>query len=432
MGELASERETLLGKVRARERERKRTQCDDDAMGDARARERETDDDDDDDEQAEAGRSTPPGSAGSDADAASAVRAADGGRPYRGKLMGCPMAENTAFALASTCCIVFIGASCYFEEYVYKSLPNFNYFWTVALAELLVFSLISSASSIADGTLFQPRKAPFELYLIQALLLASYSAVGKLCYKWINYATGTVLRSSKLVFTMIISMFWLQRKYKAHQIVAAALLVVAVACFGIAEHDLGGGKEPDDISEVDPVAVLGDGEDVKLFLGFGLSAFAIFLGSLQTNVSEHAMRNHDAGVRENILYTNVIGTVFALAGVVAFEGSSSLVYLRTTKGAFALLLARSVTFYFGAYFFSVLTRHFGATSATAVTTLRKALTVILSFVLFPSDKPFTGYFVYGLLFFLLSVFAEAAPMFNSCVERVHRARRGEYSLNPHL
>ena len=60
----------------------------------------------------------------------------------------------------------------------------------------------------------------------EALLLAAYSAVGKLCYKWINYATGTVLRSSKLVFTMIISMFWLQRKYKAHQIVAAALLVV--------------------------------------------------------------------------------------------------------------------------------------------------------------------------------------------------------------
>jgi len=403
-------------------------------MDDARARERETDDDDDDDdgEQAEAGRSTPPGSAGSDADAASVVRAADGGRPYGGKLMGCPMAESTAFALASTCCIVFIGASCYFEEYVYKSLPNFDYFWTVALAELLVFSLISSASSIADGTLFQPRKAPFELYLIQALLLASYSAVGKLCYKWINYATGTVLRSSKLVFTMTISMFWLQRKYKAHQIVAAALLVVAVACFGIAERDLGGGKEHDNISDVDPVAVLGDGKDVKLFLGFGLSAFAIFLGSLQTNVSEHAMRNHDAGVRENILYTNVIGTVFALAGVVAFEGSSSLVYLRTTKGAFALLLARSVTFYFGAYFFSVLTRHFGATSATAVTTLRKALTVVFSFVLFPSDKPFTGYFVYGLLFFLLSVFAEAAPMFNSCIERVHRARRGEYSLNPNL
>jgi len=403
-------------------------------MDDARARERETDDDDDDDdgEQAEAGRSTPPGSAGSDADAASVVRAADGGRPYGGKLMGCPMAESTAFALASTCCIVFIGASCYFEEYVYKSLPNFDYFWTVALAELLVFSLISSASSIADGTLFQPRKAPFELYLIQALLLASYSAVGKLCYKWINYATGTVLRSSKLVFTMTISMFWLQRKYKAHQIVAAALLVVAVACFGIAERDLGGGKEHDNISDVDPVAVLGDGKDVELFLGFGLSAFAIFLGSLQTNVSEHAMRNHDAGVRENILYTNVIGTVFALAGVVAFEGSSSLVYLRTTKGAFALLLARSVTFYFGAYFFSVLTRHFGATSATAVTTLRKALTVVFSFVLFPSDKPFTGYFVYGLLFFLLSVFAEAAPMFNSCIERVHRARRGEYSLNPNL
>ena len=127
--------------------------------------------------------------------------------------------------------------------------------------------------------------------------------MGKLCYKWINYATGTVLRSSKLVFTMIISMFWLQRKYKAHQIVAAALLVVAVACFVHCEPRFERGKEePIDMSEVDPVAILGQGDDVKLLLGFGFSAFAIFLGSLQTSVSEHAMRNHGLGVGEYFVH----------------------------------------------------------------------------------------------------------------------------------
>ena len=153
--------------------------------------------------------------------------------------MGAEMSENAAFAVAGTCAIVFVGASCYFEEYAYKSLPNFDYYWTVALAELMVFALISSASSIADGTLFAKRKAPLELYALQASLLAAYSAVGKLCYKWINYATGTVLRSSKLVFTMAISAVWLRRTYKPHQVVAASLLVVAVAFFGIAERELG-------------------------------------------------------------------------------------------------------------------------------------------------------------------------------------------------
>jgi len=365
-------------------------------------------------------------------DAPGVERAADGGRAYGGALMGAEMSENAAFAVAGTCAIVFIGASCYFEEYVYKSLPNFDYYWTVALAELMVFALISSASSIADGTLFAKRKAPLELYALQALLLAAYSAVGKLCYKWINYATGTVLRSSKLVFTMAISAVWLRRTYKPHQVVAASLLVVAVAFFGIAERELGSNEAtmptPATATTNDGEAVLGLSEDVKLALGFGLSVVAIFLGSLQTNVSEHAMRNYGAGVRENILYTNAIGTAFAFLFVVMFEGSGSITYLRTVKGAFVLLFARSVTFYFGAYFFSTLTRHFGATSATAVTTVRKALTVISSFILFPKDKPFAGFFVYGLFFFLLSVLAESSLHIRAFFHRVRAGRRGEYSL----
>jgi adenosine 3'-phospho 5'-phosphosulfate transporter B3 len=47
---------------------------------------------------------------------------------------------------------------------------------------------------------------------------------------------------------------------------------------------------------------------------------------------------------------------------------------------------RSFTFYFGAFFFTELTRHSGATKATAVATARKGMTVMASFALFPGDK----------------------------------------------
>ena len=354
-------------------------------------------------------------------------RAEDGGAAYGGRVFGVAMEETRAFAVASVLCVVFVGASCYFEEYMYRQLPAFDYYWTVALAELLAFTLIASASAIANGTLRAKRKAPMELYAAQALLLAAYSAVGKLCYKWINYATGTVLRSSKLVFTMGISTIWLKRKYKLHQMVAAVLLVVAVAFFGIAEHEVGGQKEPEVAATDDGDASIGLGRDAKFALGFGLSVVAIFLGSLQSNVSEHAMRNHGASVQENILYSNAIGTVFALAAVVFIEGNASLRYMRTVPGAFPLLLARSVTFYLGAYTFSIIAKHFGATAATAVSTLRKALTVIVSFIAFPADKPLAGYFAIGLVVFLLSVFVESAHHFKACFDRVARAQRGEYA-----
>ena len=51
-------------------------------------------------------------------------------------------------------------------------------------------------------------------------------------------------------------------------------------------------------------------------------------------------------------------------------------------------------FAFGAMFYTTLVKHFGAVPAVAVTTCRKVLTVISSFVFFASDKPFGAtYFV---------------------------------------
>jgi adenosine 3'-phospho 5'-phosphosulfate transporter B3 len=51
-------------------------------------------------------------------------------------------------------------------------------------------------------------------------------------------------------------------------------------------------------------------------------------------------------------------------------------------------------------------KHFGAVPAVAVTTCRKVLTVILSFVFFASDKPFGATYFVALLFFFGAVACE--------------------------
>jgi adenosine 3'-phospho 5'-phosphosulfate transporter B3 len=108
---------------------------------------------------------------------------------------------------------------------MYKRLPEFNYYWTVAAAELAVFSVMSIAGSAAAGTLGRPRKAPLGLYVAQATVMAFYAAIAKVAYKYLNYATGTVLRSTKLVFTMAISVAWLGRKFSGWDYAAAAMMV---------------------------------------------------------------------------------------------------------------------------------------------------------------------------------------------------------------
>ena len=78
-------------------------------------------------------------------------------------LCGVRLGFDGVFAALSALTIVLISASCYFEEWMYKALPGFDYFWTVAFAELLVFSVMSIAGAFATGTLgalLRDRKAP--------------------------------------------------------------------------------------------------------------------------------------------------------------------------------------------------------------------------------------------------------------------------------
>ena len=156
-------------------------------------------------------------------------------------LCGVRLGFDGVFAALSALTIVLISASCYFEEWMYKVLPGFNYFWTVAFAELLVFSVMSIAGALATGTLgalLRDRKAPLYKYVLQAAVMAVYAAVAKIAYKYLNYATATVLRSSKLVFVMAISVAWLGRKYSAVEYASAVAMIAAVACFGL------GGRAP--------------------------------------------------------------------------------------------------------------------------------------------------------------------------------------------
>ena len=56
-----------------------------------------------------------------------------------------------------------------------------------------------------QDTLMEPRKAPMSVYVSQAIAMALYAAVGKIAYKWLNYATGTVLRSARVASSLALA-----------------------------------------------------------------------------------------------------------------------------------------------------------------------------------------------------------------------------------
>lgn len=243
-------------------------------------------------------------------------------------LCGVELGHDGVFATLAILTILLISASCYFEEWMYKRLPGFHYFWTVALAELLVFSVMSVAGAACNGTLGHPRKAPIALYVLQAAVMAAYAAVAKMAYKYLNYATGTVLRSTKLIFVMCISMVWLERTYSRWDYLAALFMMTSVGCFGLGE------------------AKAGDGEDRTM--GYVLSVLGLGLAALQTNMADNAMRDHGATALENMLYVNVMGVGGVAAMAWYVDGRE--------VGRTTVVAQRCLGFFRSCYFFFVVMR----------------------------------------------------------------------------
>jgi hypothetical protein len=93
--------------------------------------------------------------------------------------------------------------------------------------------------------------------------------------------------------------------------------------------------------------------------GYVLSVLGLGMAALQTNMADNAMRDHGASTLENMLWVNGLGVVIVVVVAAGVDGMEALVYMRDTPHAAQLLALRSFTFYFGAFFFTELTRHSG-------------------------------------------------------------------------
>ncbi|CAL6335759.1 unnamed protein product [Bathycoccus prasinos] len=236
-----------------------------------------------------------------------------------------------------------------------------------------------------------PLKAPIHLYVASASLIGIYTSLGKVSYKYINYATGTVLKSSKLIPVILLSSVWLKRTYHWLDYLACVLLVIASCFFALGEHE--GNKQL-------------DAEDPTLYaFGFFLSFFCVCVGAVQSNVVDKALRDYEATVSENMLMTNSIGALLVFV-VVLVKEPDAFAFFFGDWFYLSLIAFRSIVFWLGAMFYTTLVKHFGAVPAVAITTCRKVLTVISSFVFFSSDKPFGVTYFVALVFFSGAVACE--------------------------
>ena len=208
--------------------------------------------------------------------------------------------------------------------------------------------------------------------------------MGKIAYKYLNYATGTVLKSMKLLPVMALSVCWLRRSFNGLQIGSAVFMVLSACYFALGEKEV----EPD----FDPMGLL-------------LSAASLFAQALQNNAQDTLLRDHQVPVHEAMTLANGAGFV-AVLGITIVNGEllPAFAFFSRSWTYWALLIVRCLLFYLGALLYTMLMQDSGAVGAVFVTTMRKALTMIVSFVVFP--KPWSGKYTIGGILLLASIYCE--------------------------
>lgn len=208
-----------------------------------------------------------------------------------------------------------------------------------------------------------------QLFTISMCVLASLVS-GNVALRWVSYPVKVVAKSCKLLPTMVLGSLLLGRRYSTADCLAAVLLCVGLVGFTLgpsladASGDPGGkGSSP---------------------MGIALLVFAVSCDAVQILLSERMLRSnpHMTPMHVN-LYTNS----FAFVGVFGALVASGELSKAPASIPWATLSTSGALSWVSVCCFIQLTRSHTGTAAVITTNVRKLLTIVLSFLLFPKELP---------------------------------------------
>eukprot|EP01083_Nonionella_stella_P015899 44474_1 len=285
-----------------------------------------------------------------------------------------PASQFSVLSLAV--CVLFMTCG-WIEEKVFKTYPGFKFGWYLTTFELFEFSVFACLERKMNGAKnVLSMKAPARHHLYVGAAMTGARGLTNMSLQFLNYPTQVIFKSLKLIAIMIGSVFMLRKKYSVEEYAGAVLLVTSAIIFS-----------------------LGDMETSPAFSVIGI---CIVLASLvgdrfHANFQEHVLKE-GAHMLEVMIFSNFYSGLICLA-VITLSGEifTAIAYCNMYPSLYLFFTFRTVFVYGGALCYVAMIKRFGAVPATAVTTVRKILSIMLSFYIFP--KPFSGkYIIAGFAF----------------------------------
>ncbi len=200
------------------------------------------------------------------------------------------------------------------------------------------------------------------LLIVVAALYIGTTTLTKTSLRYIDMPTQTVLKSAKLIPVMIGSILILGKSYGAYEWLAAFMLVGGICIFNLSTH-------------------FPDGN--QTFAGSACIMIALGCDAMLGNMQQKVL---GSGVRPDqlMLVQSAFGACNMLV-VTAFDGTllPGVHLLLHDFACSSTLLIWSLCITAGTALILQLVAEFSAVTAIVVTTARKALTLICSFLLFP-------------------------------------------------
>ncbi|KAF5731689.1 UDP-galactose/UDP-glucose transporter 4 [Tripterygium wilfordii] len=284
------------------------------------------------------------------------------------------------------------------EEYVYNRL-QFSYGWYFTFVQGFVYIFLIYLQGFTIKQMVNPWKTYIKL---SAVLMGSHGLT-KGSLAWLNYPAQLMFKSTKVLPVMVMGAFipGLRRKYPLHEYVSAVLLVVGLILFTLAD------------AQTSPnFSVLG------VLMVSGALVMDSFLGNLQEAIFT---MNPETTQMEMLFCSTVVGLPFLIPPMLltgelfkAWNSCSQHLYV------YGVLILEAMATFIGQISVLSLIAIFGAATTAMVTTARKAVTLLLSYLIF--TKPLTEQHGTGLLIIGMGITLKLLPDNNKPNNRVSTTR----------
>ncbi|KAL7676548.1 hypothetical protein ACOME3_002800 [Neoechinorhynchus agilis] len=232
---------------------------------------------------------------------------------------------------------------------------------------------------------------PVKKLALVGLLSTGTMALSNAAVAHLNYPTHLMFKSCKLIPVMIGSVLIVGKRYNPFNVLSCILMTVGVIFF-----------------------TLGDCQVQPKFESAGvlLVCSALCFDAIVGNYQEKLFKEYPFLTNEQLVFYSYI---FGVTYICVFETLKGLIFGSTVKEGiiffnqniyrtYILTGVYSITGYVGVIVILTMIKDFGALLAVTVTTMRKALTIVLSFLIFP--KPFIIQYVWSGLLVLTGIWLD--------------------------